>query len=264
MKITEISDIACSSMDAVLEFISSSHDFAAITQRKDHDVTRRFDLIAEKELCNQLLDRGIGARVISEELGDRIVGDSAQCTFIFDPIDGSTNASIGFPFFCSSLAYSGKSENVRLSDIELGVIRTNTKVLYTAQKGEGAYVNGRKIKERKVQRYKPIISAYSYGVPEVPLGLIELEKRCIVRVFGSIALEMCMVASGQLNAVIDTRGRLRSYDIAAGQLIVRESGGIVTDENNNDLQLEVDNSAISLICSKDSKCHAQIIGFFNV
>jgi myo-inositol-1(or 4)-monophosphatase len=263
MKIAEISDIVCASMDAVLEFISSSKDFAGITQRKDRDVTRRFDLVAEKVLCNQLLDRGIGARVISEELGDRIVGDSAQCTFLFDPIDGSTNASIGFPFFCSSLAYSSKSENVRLSDIELGVIGTNTKVLYAAQKGNGAYVNGRKIKERKIERYKPVISAYSYGVPDVPLGLIELEKKCIVRVFGSIALEMCMVASGQLNAVIDTRGRLRSFDIAAGQLIVRESGGIVTDENNKDLQLEVDNPAISLVCSKDPECHAQIISYIN-
>ena len=259
MEIDEITRIANAAMDSVLDFIKASDDFATIIHVKKSDVTRRFDVVAEETLEHELRDRGINARVISEEYGDRVIGKHPECTLIFDPIDGSTNASIDLPYFCSSLAYAQKNKDVTLSDIEIGVIVTNFKNVYAAEGGRGAYFNGKKLETKKIQRYKPIISVYSYGVPTVPRGLIELEKKCIVRTWGSVALDMCLVAAGKIDAVIDTRGLVSGYDIAAAQLIVRESNAIITDGNGDTIEADVAATGIAFICAADRTFHAQII-----
>jgi myo-inositol-1(or 4)-monophosphatase len=58
-----------------------------------------------------------------------------------------------------------------------------------------------------------------------------------VRLLGSVALELCYVASGKLDALVDIRGALRVTDVAAGQLILKEAGGLVTDRKGNSLTL---------------------------
>ncbi len=259
MDVDEVTRIARAAMDSVLDFINTTDDFATITNVKKSDVTRRFDVVAEEAFRRELIDRGINARVISEEFGDRVVGKYPACTLIFDPIDGSTNASIDLPYFCSSLAYAQKHEGITLNDVVIGVIITNSKDVYAAEKGNGAYFNGKRLKKTKTQRYKPIISAYSYGVPTVSKGLIELEKECIVRTLGSVALDLCLVAAGKIDAVIDTRGLVSSYDIAAAQLIVRENNAIITDGNGNNITADVAATGIAFICAVDREFHAQIV-----
>ena len=96
--------MATRAMESVLAFVGTETDFSAITRHKERDVTRRFDLVAEQRLQEELLARGVSARIVSEEYGDRTLGEDPSCTFVFDPIDGSTNVAIGFPYFCSSLA----------------------------------------------------------------------------------------------------------------------------------------------------------------
>jgi myo-inositol-1(or 4)-monophosphatase len=259
MDVDAVTRIARAAMDSVLDFINTTDDFATITKVKKSDVTRRFDVVAEEALERELIDRGINARVISEEFGDRVVGKYPACTLIFDPVDGSTNASIDLPYFCSSLAYAQKHEGITLNDVEIGVIITNSKNVYAAEKGKGAYFNGERLKKTKTQRYKPIISAYSYGVPTVSKGLIELEKECIVRTLGSVALDLCLVAAGKIDAVIDTRGLVSSYDIAAAQLIVRENNAIITDGNGNNITADVTATGIAFVCAADRAFHAQIV-----
>jgi myo-inositol-1(or 4)-monophosphatase len=89
--------------------------------------------------------------------------------------------------------------------------------------------------------------------------LIELEKKCIVRTWGSVALDMCLVAAGKIDAIIDTRGLVSGYDIAAAQLIARESNAIITDENGGTIEAEVAATGIAFICAADRAFHAQII-----
>jgi fructose-1,6-bisphosphatase/inositol monophosphatase family enzyme len=259
MDVDEITRIARAAMDSVLDFINTTDDFATITNVKKSDVTRRFDVVAEEILERELIDKGINARVISEEFGDRVVGKYPACALIFDPVDGSTNASIDLPYFCSSLAYAQKHEGITLSDVEIGVVVTNFNNVYAAEKGKGASFDGKRLKKTKIQRYKPIISAYSYGVPTVSKGLIELEKKCIVRTLGSVALDLCLVAAGKIDAVIDTRGLVSSYDIAAAQLIVRENDAIITDGNGNNITADVAGTGITFICAADRAFHAKIV-----
>ncbi len=258
MELNDIVNMATKAMTAVLAYIKTEADYSAITQKKERDVTRRFDLVAEEALQKELHQREIDARVVSEEYGDRIVGRDPTCTLIFDPVDGSTNVSIGFPYFCSSLAYAPKVEDVCLSDITAGAVVTNALDVYAAERDK-ASLNAVPLITKKAQRYKPIIAGYSYGVSHVPYNLIELEKQCIVRIFGSIAYDLCNTAAGTLDAVVDMRGRLSSYDIAAGQLIVRASGGMVTTEAGTPLDARVTDANLSLICSADAALHARMI-----
>jgi myo-inositol-1(or 4)-monophosphatase len=259
MKLENIIAMASRAIEAVLAFVGTTGDFSAITKYKERDVTRRFDLVAEQKLQEELFERGISARIVSEEYGDRIVGDDPSCTFVFDPIDGSTNLAIGFPYFCSSLAYAPKIDDVSLSDITKGAVVTNSLDVYAAERGHGARLNGAPLVTQKAPRYKPVVAGYAYGVSHIPRGLIEFEKRAKVRIFGSIAYDICQVATGTLDAVIDTRDRLSSYDIAAAQLILRESNGIITTGDGSLFDAPVTASNLSLVCSTDRTLHDSIV-----
>lgn len=258
MELEAIIAMATRAMQSVLAFIATEADFSTVTKHKERDVTRRFDLVAEQKLQDELVARGVNARVVSEEYGDRIVGDDPSCTFVFDPVDGSTNVAIGFPYFCSSLAYAPQIDDVSLSDLTMGAVVTNSLDVFAATRGQGARLKGGLVTQRE-RRYKPVVAAYTYGVSHVPRGLLEFEKKSIVRIFGSIAYDLCQVATGTLDAVIDTRDRLSSYDIAAAQLILRESGGIATTADGSRLDAPITASNLSLVCSADRTLHTRIV-----
>jgi myo-inositol-1(or 4)-monophosphatase len=259
MELENIIAMATRAIESVLAFVGTTGDFSAITKYKERDVTRKFDLVAEQKLQDELFERGISARIVSEEYGDRIVGDDPSCTFVFDPIDGSTNLAIGFPYFCSSLAYAPKIDDVSLSDISIGAVVTNSLDVYAAERGHGARFNGAPLVTQKAPRYKPVVAGYAYGVSHIPRGLIEFEKSAKVRIFGSIAYDICKVATGTLDAVIDTRDRLSSYDIAAAQLILQESNGITTTGDGSLFDAPVTASNLSLVCSTDRTLHDSIV-----
>src|SRR5665647_3495995 len=162
MELEDIIIIATRAIESVLAFVGTTGDFSAITNYKERDVTRRFDLVAEQKLQDELFERGVSARIVSEEYGDRIVGDDPSCTFVFDPIDGSTNVAIGFPYFCSSLAYAPRVDDISLSDITMGAVVTNSLDVYAAERGKGARLNGVPLVTRKAPRYKPVVAGFPY------------------------------------------------------------------------------------------------------
>jgi fructose-1,6-bisphosphatase/inositol monophosphatase family enzyme len=93
----------------------------------------------------------------------------------------------------------------------------------------------------------------------VPAGLIELEKSIIMRALGSIALDMCFVADGTLDGVIDTRGLVSGYDIMASSLILKEAGGFLTDLQGNNLNNDVKASGMSIIGTKNEELHDKVV-----
>ncbi len=99
---------------------------------------------------------------------------------------------------------------------------------YEAIPGEGAFMNGKPIKVRKPERGKEALSFYTRG--RCTGGLIEKVKR--VRVLGAIAVELAYLAKGGAldGGVLDVRNYVRTTDIAAGALIAREAGALITDE----------------------------------
>lgn len=260
MKIEALVDIGVEIRNVIKSFIEKNEDFGEMISQRPKDITRKMDMAAEKAVDEALIKRGFSARIISEELGDRIVGKHPEFMLVVDPIDGSTNATCGIPFFCTSLAYTDKTDIATFEDITMAVICDIQGNIYWSQKEKGAFLNGKKITgEKRGTRLKPVVSVYSYGVPHVPAGLIEFEQSIIVRALGSIALDMCFVADGTLDGIIDTRGLVSGYDIMASTLILKESGGALTDIYGKEITEDVRVSGLSIIGTKNKELHNKII-----
>lgn len=260
MEIETLVEIGVEIRDVISSFIEKNEDYGEMLVQRPKDITRKMDMAAENALDAALLARGLSARIISEELGDRVVGNHPDFMLVVDPIDGSTNATCGIPFFCTSLAYTDKTEIATFDDISMAVICDINGNTYCAEKGKGAFLNEKQLAGKKRgTRPKPVVSVYSYGVPYVPEGLIELERSIIVRALGSIALDMCYVADGTLDGLIDTRGLVSGYDIMASALILKESAGLLTDLNGKNIADNVQVTGLSLAGTKNSELHEKII-----
>lgn len=260
MEIETLINIGVEIRDVISSFIEKNEDYGEMIVQRPKDITRKMDMAAEKALDIALLSRGLSARIISEELVDRIVGKHPDFMLVVDPIDGSTNATCGIPYFCTSLAYTEKTDIATFDDISMAVICDIQENTYCAEKGNGAFLNGKKVSfKKRGTRPKPVVSVYSYGVPFVPAGLIDLERSIIVRALGSIALDMCYVADGTLDGVIDTRGLVSGYDIMASALILKEAGGSLTDIKGKNLTNNVQVTGLSIVGTKNKELHDKII-----
>jgi myo-inositol-1(or 4)-monophosphatase len=188
------------------------------------DISRKIDLVAEKTVIAVLKRRKVNATIIGEECG-RIEGKEGF--IIMDGIDGTANATWGIPFYCCSLAYATE---FRLSSVtHAAVMDLVTGDLYHASKGKGAYLNGKRIRTKKEASDEMVVVAgmnVSGIGPDIVAKLSPVMSRVgHARQLGAIALELCLVAAGRLDASIDLRGKVRPTDIAAAFLIVKEAGG---------------------------------------
>ncbi len=233
-------DISSEISVAIRDCIADTADYGDVLAERARDVTRRIDMVGERALEESLRARGWCARIISEEQGDHTYPEDGepQFTLVFDPVDGSTNAILGIPVFCTSIAYSPRVDAVTFRDISAGVVETFNGRRYYAEKGGSAFVGGVKLPREVRGKTKRVLSIYTYGAERIPAGLLQYEqeaKHVVVRLLGSIATEICLVAEGVMDALIDVRGLISGYDIAAASLILKEAGGIMTDLNGVDL-----------------------------
>jgi len=267
MEINELLEISSELRESIRTYISENADYGEVIARRAKDVTRKIDMFAERALEEALSSRGLCARIISEELGDHIFpkggGNEPKFTLIFDPIDGSTNALLGIPFFCSSIAYLPKVEHLTFDDIQASVVTTIQGRTYYAVKGGHAFVDGKKLPRKVKGKTKQVFSIYTYGADSIPEGLIEFQKRnknVVIRVLGSIAMEICLVAEGVMDAAIDVRGLISGYDIAGAILILNEAGGILTDAKGKKLREGVERTQnISLIAALEPEIHKRML-----
>lgn len=260
MEIEDLIEIGVEIRDTACSFMKEHADYGEMVVQRAKDISRKVDMAAEHALDDALIKRSLSARIISEELGDRVVGKHPDFMLVFDPIDGSTNATCGIPFFCTSLAYTEKTDKAAFGDISMAVICDVQGNTYHAVRGKGTFLNGKPVTCRKRgTRPKPVISIYSYGVPSVPPGVIELGKAVIVRALGSIALDMCYVADGTLDGVIDTRGLVSGYDIMASALILKEAGGLLTDLEGEIISGDVKATGLAIVGTKNKELHDRIV-----
>jgi len=135
---------------------------------------------------------------------------------------------------------------------------------YTAFKGEGAYREDEKIQTSEAASLDEAVVGLdlnSYKVKGLmPKVTVLIEETKHIRHFGANALELCYVANGLTDAFVDVRGRIRTTDVAAGFLIVKEAGGTVTTPDNQALNVELDpKRTLSFIASGNMKIHRKII-----
>ncbi len=194
------------------------------------DITKKIDLAAEDTLIKTLQDNSVSCTLISEEAGIKKIGLTPSDFYVTtDPLDGSTNAVRGIPFMATSIAVSTVPY---LQDVDTALVSDIFhNITYTAQRDQGAYRNGERIKPSETHTLEESVVGIDFNTFR-RRELVDKLKKVLIKArhfrhFGANALEICYVADGTTDAFIDIRGKLRVTDIAAAYLIILEAGGIM-------------------------------------
>ncbi|ODS37742.1 MAG: hypothetical protein A7316_09035 [Candidatus Altiarchaeales archaeon WOR_SM1_86-2] len=222
------------------------------------DITAKIDKIAEDVIIDAVKNCGEDVLLVSEEVGEITMGDSPEIVIFADPLDGSNNAKLGIPLFGVSLALADDRtlDGVRVAyvkDIPGGDI-------FYAAKGRGAYCSGKKLKTKDDSNLGYLgfhIGEKGKGFDEI-LGVVRDARH--IRSYGSIALSLCYVAAGSLDAYIDFRPP-RLIDITAGKLIVEESGGFVRVDYDQEITPQ---TKANVIAAKNAELYGHILGTLNM
>jgi myo-inositol-1(or 4)-monophosphatase len=205
------------------------HRFASplsIELKGDKDLVTEVDRESERLIIQRLLARFPDHSILAEE-GSCPRGDSPLC-WVIDPLDGTTNFAHGFPWFCVSIALEAAGELVA------AVIHNPIHdELFTAVKGEGAFLNGRRLRVscRSPLGETLLGTGFPYDCATDPVNNFEnfmAFQRAArgIRRAGAAALDLASVAAGRLDGFWELK--LKPWDVAAGVLMVREAGGTVS------------------------------------
>lgn len=173
--------------------------------------------------------------IIGEEYGNQ--QENARYKWVIDPIDGTVNFAHRIPLCCISIAVMENDELI------LGAVYSPMmNELFFAEKGQGAYLNNRRIQVSENGQLEKafLVTGFPYVFPDDfnPVDIFEhfLRLGLPIRRLGSAALDLCWVAAGRFDAFWENN--LQPYDIAAGILIVEEAGGITTNYNNEKITIQ--------------------------
>lgn len=206
--------------EAVHGAISAVKDWRPMTDRPSQYA---IDLVADKAALGVLIKSGVG--VLSEESGlHKPLDPKLGLTVVVDPIDGSTNASRGIPWYATSLCALDDS-----GPRAAFVINQATGERFEALRGGGAQANGLAISSSSCSEFHQAIVGMS-GMPDRHLGWRQF------RVLGAAALDMCAVACGRLDAYFDTSNGIHGpWDYLGAMLICQEAGAVVGDSGGREL-----------------------------
>jgi len=182
------------------------------------DETTAIDAAAERAILARFegLD---GLTIVSEEVG--VIG-AGETFVVIDPIDGSLNAKRGIGFFALSIAVAS---GPTMADVDFGFVHDfGTGEEWTATRGEGARLDGTPLADELPKEQIEILAfeaTRTVSVAEQAAAVVELAYR--LRIMGSLALSLCHLAAGRIDAVCSLKPA-RAVDIAAAQLLVLERG----------------------------------------
>ena len=212
-------DAARAVADAIEGMAGTAASGQMVKMGADGTPTKSIDRAAENAVLDTLRASGLGFKVLSEEIGEVLIGEKPDYFLHLDPLDGTFNAIAGIPFYSVSIYLSkGDFHFGYISDLAMGGC-------YYAEAGRGAYAQagGRLQVSPQADLSHFSISSYTLRPHTDRIATIGDTVRRI-RTLGSTALEMALVASGKLDAFVDLRGMMRVVDMAAGKIILEEAG----------------------------------------
>ena len=198
-----------------------------ITQKSISDYVTEVDVLSEKTIIIRIKNHFPEHQIMAEESSNDY--KKAEYLWIIDPLDGTTNFIHGFPVFAISIALMKKGE------IVLGVVYDPLKnELFYAEQGSGAFLNGKRIHVSSIK--EPAFSLIATGFPfrnkQFIPSYIKIFQSLLysvsdLRRAGAAAIDLAYVACGRVDGFFEFA--LSPWDIAAGTVLIKEAGGIVSD-----------------------------------
>lgn len=202
-----------------------------VTQKARHDYVTEIDKSSEAQIVREIKRYHPDHAILGEEGGAH--GESDH-VWVIDPLDGTSNYLHGIPHFGISIALQikGRTEHAVVYD----PMRDE---MFSASRGSGAHLNNTRIRVSARTSLDSAIAATAFpfrqrGMMSVYTGIFSDVFRKIedIRRNGAAALDLAWVAAGRMDAYFEIG--LKPWDVAAGALLVREAGGVVTDFDGND------------------------------
>lgn len=217
------------------------------------NIVTEVDLACEESIISGIKSRHPDHGFLAEERG----ADSAdaEIIWIIDPLDGTTNYAHGYLRFCVSIALQVEGT------VEAGVVHDPVMdETYTSIRGKGAYLNGERLETSRVEKLVDALLATGFSYDRgARLGKdLKIFERIIpevqsVRRDGAAALDLCYVAAGRFDGFWELH--LNPWDIAAGKLIIEESGGRVSDLGGSPIPLDREE-----IWASNGRVHDELVG----
>lgn len=189
------------------------------------DRTFPIDKRAEEIVMEELERLNEPLSIVSEEYGLKDIKGGGR-RILIDPVDGSKNAVTGIPFYCTSIAIA---DGDTIGTVSIAyIINLLTGDEFHAESGKGAFLNGQTLKTRKEETISVV--AYEAQTPEkdIPVIMPLLQAARRTRCLGATALDLALLGAGAISLFVSPAPS-RSFDFAAGWLIVKEAGGVFTD-----------------------------------
>jgi myo-inositol-1(or 4)-monophosphatase len=212
--------------------ISEGDNNIKVEEKDVNDFVTNADKASEELIIKRLSDAFPEYDILAEESGLSETGDNHK--WIIDPIDGTTNFTKGIPVYAVSIGLEVKGEIVAGA-----VYNIPMDEMFSAIIGEGSYLNGKKISVSETTNLDHLVIGTGFPFKRGSrfddyMRLIEqiARKTSGIRRPGSAAIDLCWMACGRYDAFFEFG--LHPWDIAAGSLIVKESGGFVKDTKGGD------------------------------
>lgn len=199
------------------------------------NLVTEIDTASEKLITDFIKKKYPTHGILAEEGSD--VNKSSEYLWVIDPLDGTTNFAHGLPIFSVSIGLQKNRETI--AGVVYDVMQD---IVYAAEKGSGATAKSVKIKvsENNNLQHSLLVTGFPYNIKDNPDKALErfaiLSKKSRgIRRLGSAAIDFCYVAKGVFDGFWEVH--LNPWDICAGNLIVEEAGGIVTDFDGNPIDI---------------------------
>ncbi|MEP7228314.1 MAG: inositol monophosphatase family protein [Gemmatimonadales bacterium] len=236
LDLLHLAQTAAARVGAYLRSVPRPDDPSAWTLKGSRDFVTEVDRTAERMIADILLAAEPGARMVGEELSPSVITDGL--IWVVDPLDGTTNFLHGFPSYAVSIAAA--LDGVLQAGVVLQVPQNET---YAASRDGGAWLGDRRLTVSTIE--EPGFALIGTGFPFREVSRLEEYQRQFGKVAratsgirrpGAAALDLADVAAGRFDGFWEQQ--LSAWDIAAGTLMIREAGGVVTDFSGRDIGIE--------------------------
>jgi myo-inositol-1(or 4)-monophosphatase len=219
-------------------------NFSISSKKGIHNLVTTYDIKSEKFILNSLKKKYPTHSFLSEEKG-ALTSLKTKYLWIVDPLDGTVNFAHKIPFFCVNIALQKNKETL------LGVTYNPiTEELFVVEKNRGAYLNNKRLKVSNTKTLNSSILAtgFPYNLKSNPEKCIEkfttvLRRGIPIRRLGTAAMDLAYLAAGRFDGYWENN--LGPWDVAVGDLLVKEAGGMTTNWLGNSFKITKRNSILA-------------------